>query len=240
MRGKPALVAIGCVLICLAAPVSFAQKVPGSTDPRSFFRDRPVELKILRTSSSVTFYSKATFHWFTGTTREIRGSARIRGAQVLPDGENRVAIQARTFDTSVRPRDAAVRNILDVECYPEISFRLKGLKVVEESPGIGDYRLKVIGDLYLHGVTREYTIPVFFKVHESKVMVTGEWDVLISDHGIEPPTFLWILKVQDKVAVKFSIQADYEQLPVEAPDENLVKIDSDAEPLSGTEAPSLP
>lgn len=65
-------------------------------------------------------------------------------------------IDATTVDTRVEMRDKDLRspNFLDVEKYPTITFKSKRA----ESAGAG--RLKITGDLTIHGVTKEVVLEV--------------------------------------------------------------------------------
>ncbi len=89
----------------------------------------------------------------TGTFNKFKGSATM-------DGEDpatlkvEVTIEAASVDTGNEKRDAHLRtaDFLDTTKYPTISFASK--KIVKGDPG----KLKVIGDLTIHGVTREITV----------------------------------------------------------------------------------
>lgn len=65
-------------------------------------------------------------------------------------------IDATTVDTRVEMRDKDLRspNFFDVEKYPTITFRSKRA----ESAGTG--KLKITGDLTIHGVTKEVVLDV--------------------------------------------------------------------------------
>lgn len=65
-------------------------------------------------------------------------------------------IDANTIDTRVQARDNDLRsaNYFDVQKYPTLTFKSKR---VEKA---GDGKLKVIGDLTIHGTTKEVTLDV--------------------------------------------------------------------------------
>lgn len=67
-----------------------------------------------------------------------------------------VSIDAASVDTRIEMRDKDLRsaNFFDVEKYPTITFKSKRV----ESAGKG--KLKVTGDLTIHGVTKEVTLEV--------------------------------------------------------------------------------
>jgi polyisoprenoid-binding protein YceI len=65
-----------------------------------------------------------------------------------------VAIDAASIDTREAQRDAHLRSadFLDVEKFPQITFRSR--RVTPQGGG----RLSIVGDLTIHGVTREVTL----------------------------------------------------------------------------------
>ena len=67
-----------------------------------------------------------------------------------------VTIDATTVDTREPRRDADLRsaNFLDVANFPTITFKSKSVSAA------GEGRLKVIGDLTIHGVTKEVVLDV--------------------------------------------------------------------------------
>ena len=89
----------------------------------------------------------------TGTFNKFKGTAAVEGED-LATLKVEVAIDAASVDTGHEKRDEHLRNadFLDVAKYPTITFVSK--KVIKGDPG----KLKVIGDLTLHGVTREITV----------------------------------------------------------------------------------
>ena len=90
-----------------------------------------------------------------GEFRKVTGSANYDpsdpGKTLLE-----ATIDASTVDTRVEMRDKDLRspNFLDVEKYPTITFKSKRA----ESAGAG--KLKITGDLTIHGVAREVVLDV--------------------------------------------------------------------------------
>lgn len=87
----------------------------------------------------------------------VRGSfSKIQGTVII-DEQNpskssvEVTIDARSIDTNVEKRDAHLKSpdFLDVEKFPTITFKSKAIK--KGSNG----QLNILGDLTIHGVTRE-------------------------------------------------------------------------------------
>ena len=85
----------------------------------------------------------------------VRGSVRLD--DVDPSrGAAEIEIDADSIDTREAQRDAHLRSadFFDVEKFPKITFRSTRI-----SDAAGD-RFKLIGDLTIHGVTREVTLDV--------------------------------------------------------------------------------
>jgi polyisoprenoid-binding protein YceI len=92
----------------------------------------------------------------------VRGAFTKVSGTVIYDAANlgkssiETTIDATSVDTRVEMRDKDLRspNYLDVEKYPTITFKSKKI----EAAGAG--KLKVTGDLTIHGVTKETVLDV--------------------------------------------------------------------------------
>jgi polyisoprenoid-binding protein YceI len=89
----------------------------------------------------------------TGTFNNFKGSATIEGEDPATL-KVEVTIEAASVKTGNDKRDEHLKTpeFLDVAKYPTITFVSK--KVMKGDPG----KLKITGDLTLHGVTREITV----------------------------------------------------------------------------------
>lgn len=108
------------------------------------------------------FHSSAQFAVRHMGISTVRGAfAKLSGTvQYDPNDPTKTvidaAIDATSVDTRVEPRDKDLRspNFFDVEKFPTITFKSKRV----ESQGAG--KLKVTGDLTIHGVTKEVVLNV--------------------------------------------------------------------------------
>jgi polyisoprenoid-binding protein YceI len=89
----------------------------------------------------------------TGNFSKLKGAASVEGED-LATLKIEVTIDAASVDTGHQKRDEHIRtaDFLDVAKYPTITFVSK--KVVKADAG----KLRITGDLTLHGVTREITV----------------------------------------------------------------------------------
>ncbi len=90
-----------------------------------------------------------------GAFTKVSGTVKY-DANNLAKSSIQTSIEAASVDTRVDMRDNDLRsaNFLDVQKYPTITFASK--KIEAAGPG----KLKIIGDLTLHGVTKEAILDV--------------------------------------------------------------------------------
>ncbi len=90
-----------------------------------------------------------------GAFTKVSGSATYDSADPTKDSVD-VSIDASSVDTRVQMRDNDLRspNFLEVQKYPTISFKSRQVK----SAGSG--KLQILGDLTIHGVTKEVVLDV--------------------------------------------------------------------------------
>ena len=97
---------------------------------------------------------KGRFTGVNGTVRVDEASPERSVAQV--------EIDAASIDTGVEQRDAHLRSadFLDVESFPTITFRSKRVEGAYARPGD---TFRVVGDLTIHGTTREVVLDATFE-----------------------------------------------------------------------------
>jgi polyisoprenoid-binding protein YceI len=90
----------------------------------------------------------------TGTFTKVSGTIDFNEKDIA-QSQVSASIDVNSVDTRVAPRDADLRspNFFEVAKYPTIDFRSK--KIVNSGG-----KLQLIGDLTMHGVTREITLDV--------------------------------------------------------------------------------
>jgi polyisoprenoid-binding protein YceI len=90
-----------------------------------------------------------------GHFAKFSGSATIDDSDITKSSVN-VTIDATSIDTNVQMRDNDLRSpgYFDAQQFPTITFKSKSVSKA------GDNKLKVVGDLTMHGVTKEVTLDV--------------------------------------------------------------------------------
>jgi len=97
-------------------------------------------------------------------------------------------------------------NVLESAKYPEIVYDCPQVSV--ENPGNGNYSVKLLGSLTLHGVTRRQPIQARLAVTGDMLRAFGEFSVRQSDYNIKPVSAIGGgLKVKDELEFSFDIVA---------------------------------
>ena len=95
--------------------------------------------------------------------------------------------------------------VLETKKYPEIAFR--STEVTGKLEG-GLFRVRILGDLTLHGVTRRITIPADVSVSGQELRARGEFTIDRGDFKVHATSaFHGTVRVRDKLKFTFDIVA---------------------------------
>lgn len=175
-------------------------------------------LEIDRSHSEVAFQVRHLLSKVRGRFGEFSGT--IQYDETNPQNSHvEVTIQARSIDTAEADRDKHLRSadFFEVDKYPTLTFTstsvAPALNAVEGPQGGGSY--DVVGNLTVHGVTKEVTLPASFLgtaqdpwgntkfVFEAELTLNRKDFGLTWNAALETGGFL----VGDEVRVSLSIQA---------------------------------
>jgi len=162
LRGLAPLVVLG---IAVSVPSAAAQRVISSAN-------------VVR--GSLSFDAKATLGAFTGTTSTVTGS--MTGGSDLRDVRGQVEAQVNTFKTGNGLRDKDMMKAMDADSFPTMRFELHGVSLQQES---GDSAVvSLSGQLTIHGVTRDVSLPALVRFGKDGVQVTGSFPLNVRDYGV--------------------------------------------------------
>jgi polyisoprenoid-binding protein YceI len=156
----------------------------------------------------------------SGSFQIITG--KIDGDPADPAGTGHVdiVINATTYESGNTHRNNKVlEDVLETRFYPVIKFvstRLEDLKW--DAPGVMG-SATVVGNLMLHGVTREIRVPISATLSSDGTFTAdGEFQFDCTDFGITPPRgFLLPLRAGKIVDLNFRVNAVPETAPQAAP-----------------------
>jgi polyisoprenoid-binding protein YceI len=167
-------------LSLLAAP-SFAQKMGTRSGQISFFSHTPVE--------------------------DI--SAKNNDAAVVVDsrsGDVAIAVPIRSFRFEKQLMEEHFNeNYMESAKYPKAEFkgRITNANEVQWTKD-GSYPVKVLGNMTMHGVTREVSIPATIVVAGGKAAAQAKFPLRLADYKIEIPSMV-ASKISESVTVSVNV-----------------------------------
>src|SRR5438105_5028324 len=155
--------------------------------------------------------------WFKGhdhlvAVREFTGEAQMTPDTLTPASLEITAKTASMEETSsvfTEPQKKIINKelreiVLLPDQYPDIVFR--STNVNGKAIGSSQYDLKIIGDLTLHGVTRQITIPTKVTVTGNDLRAQGEFSVNRSDFKVKATSAAHgLVRVRNKIKFTFDI-----------------------------------
>src|SRR5437762_5401135 len=155
--------------------------------------------------------------WFKGhdhlvAVREFTGEAELTSESVNPASLQITAkteSMVETSDVFTEQQKQIINKelreiVLEPAKYPDIIFR--STNVSGKATGSNQYDLKITGDLTLHGVTRQITIPTHVTVTGNELRAIGEFSVDRSDFKVKATSAVHgLVRVRNKVKFTFEI-----------------------------------
>jgi polyisoprenoid-binding protein YceI len=164
-------------------------------------------------STTVRFDSRASLESFHGETNQASGQIFLDPDSVGDSVRVYVQVEMASLDTGIGKRNRDMReNHLETDRFPVASF--EGARLIEKpatrlQPGTA-YEFLIEGRFTLHGVTRERRLPVRVTLGErdgrKTLHVVSTFKVLLSDHDISRPRFLFLRLAEDQT-VTFDVVA---------------------------------
>lgn len=204
-----------------AAPASnpdVAAQAPASEPKRAFlsfslpsqsfsFAGRQ-RLALVPSLSRVGFDAKSTLHDFSGVTQKVEGELEVDLANPAAGCSGAVRVDARSLDSGLADRDAGMREQLSVDAHPQLRFTWTGVRDAQVDAAAQKLTAVALGKLAIKGVEREVAFPVRVSVDASKrVAIEGELEVAMKDWGVEPPSQLGMIRVENKLKLWIALRA---------------------------------
>ena len=131
-----------------------------------------------------------------GRTSAVTGSLTFDGAAITGVEIEADVTQLRSNDTR---RDRALGSQgLETNDYPTASFSLTQPIALDAVPAEGDaIAVDAVGELTLHGVTNEVTIPLEGQRAGGYVVVVGSLEIQFEDYGMRAPSAFVVVSIED-------------------------------------------
>lgn len=149
----------------------------------------------LEAACSVRFTGRSTLHDFEGTAPVVH--AAVRPAATAGRWDAVVEIPVGGLDTGNAARDARMRGLLDDERWPAIRGHVRDL----DADLVASSR-RLPFALTIRDVTREVTATLsHWERSAERVAFDADFAVSLDAFGLEPPSVLGLVRVDDRVRV---------------------------------------
>jgi len=143
---------------------------------------------------------------FTGETSFTFGNVEPASLQLTIKAESLKVID-KISDKDRQKIETTMRDeVLETSKFSEITF--KSTSVTASKIGEGEYQAKIIGDITLHGISRQLTIPAQLSFGDKELRAKGNFAIKQSNFGIKPVSVAGgTIKVKDELKFTFEILA---------------------------------
>ena len=150
-------------------------------------------------SSEATFAFSSTLHDMKGSVGEYEGYLDLEPTLRSAAGQGIFSVSSMTTGNTMR--DRKMKNMFEAERFPKIAYRFDAASLPESGQGQAELR----GWLTIKDVTRVLPISVDVIRENHAISFTGETDIRLNDFDLKAPSVLGLIKVDDRVHVKFKI-----------------------------------
>ncbi len=199
------------VVLCFAAKTGAGGNREGVYKPTILrFRIDPAKSKFMVKAH------RGGLAWFKGhdhliAVREFSGTAEL-DPNALDPASLEMTIQAasleETSDAFTSQQKAIINNelkeiVLETSKYPTIAFKST---VVKGELKDGAFKIRIGGDITLHGVTRHIDIPAKVSLEGGELHAKGEFSLNRSDFNVKATSaFHGFVRVRNKLSFTFDI-----------------------------------
>lgn len=144
-----------------------------------------------------------------GTTNAIKGEIVVDRAAPRSSRIGTITVDISTFRSDSARRDQAIRERwLESSRFPMAEFRPASVQGLPAAYREGEaLRLKVVGDLTIRDVTRPTTFDLALALQGSTLRGTAQTTVRMTDFGVDAPSILGILRVENDIHLEFRFTA---------------------------------
>ena len=130
-----------------------------------------------------------------GRTGDVTGELLIEATTVRAGS---FTVDLTTITTNEERRDDKVQSALETSRFPSATFELtEPIELGADAATGGTVEVTGVGDLTIHGVTKEVRLPIEAKLVDGTIVLVGSLDLTFSDYGVKVPTSPSVLSVDD-------------------------------------------
>jgi polyisoprenoid-binding protein YceI len=139
-----------------------------------------------------------------GRTQDVSGSMTIGGTTITALD---VTVDMTTLQSDRPQRDEQLgERGLETDRFPTATFTLTQPIDVGERPKDGTpIELTAVGNLTLHGVTRQVSVAIQAAISGDRIQAVASLDVALADYDIEKPTGFLIVSIADTGTIELHL-----------------------------------
>jgi polyisoprenoid-binding protein YceI len=139
-----------------------------------------------------------------GRTQNVSGSMTIDGTTIT---DLEITVDMTTLASDDDRRDNSLRERgLQTDQFPTATFALTQPIEVGDAPKDGQtIEVTAVGDLTLHGVTKQVSVPIQAQIDGDTIQAIASVDVALADYDIEPPTGFLVLSIADTGTIELHL-----------------------------------
>ncbi len=145
-----------------------------------------------------------------GSFKVVNGEVQGDPDSITNTGKVALVIDAASYTTDSESRDTDVKeNALEVKKFPTITFQGDGFSEIQKD-GNRSAKLRLVGKLTLHGVTRDIVLPLTAHIdNQGRFVADGSYTFGFEQYGVKRPSKMMGLMVTgDEATIAFHVVAD--------------------------------
>ncbi|MCK0125191.1 YceI family protein [Gelidibacter sp. F2691] len=154
-------------------------------------------------ASKLTVSGTSSLHDWDLDAEQQKGQIVLNSTGEMTIEKLTLQVTAESLKSGKGAMDKNTYKALDTKKHKSINFQLTEVKKMTAS-GSDNYKVDVVGNLTIAGVTKKQTISMDVQVAGNKVTLKGKKAFKMSDFGIDPPkALLGTITTGDEVTITF-------------------------------------
>ncbi|WP_416442118.1 YceI family protein [Leeuwenhoekiella sp. A16] len=158
-----------------------------------------------KSASQMAVFGTSNLHDWELTVENMQGTIEVKqeGNVLKSISKLDLSILAESLKSGKNGMDKNTFKALNTKDYQNITYKLKSVESIN-AKNSGEYTVNTTGDLMLAGVTKPISLVFDAKIVQSKITLSGEKEINMTDYKIEPPKALFgTITTGEKVIIKF-------------------------------------
>lgn len=170
----------------------------------SFNSVQAQELNLINAESTLKVMGTSSIHDWHEVAESQSGKINFKNLEAGQIEQINISIVAESLKSGKRGMDKNTYEALKTDTFKTISFKLTEVKkTVSKDNGV--FVVNTVGDLTIAGVKKTVPLDFTVTVNGSKVKLTGEKKIKMTEFNIEPPTALFgTITTGDEITIEFS------------------------------------